>query len=310
MAFVPPLAATQFLGARTTASVSRPRFAAAAASRPSAPRMAFSSIDNPESTVSLTEPSVEAKALVLTAAYRQIFGNAYLMESERAELARVESDFKNGDLTVAELLRAMAKSNAYRKRFFERAGPYAFVELNCKHFLGRGANSQEEVSFHVQKLLTDGYDAEIDSYFDSAEYRDTFGPDAVPRFVYRGAYLRNDDFNRMNVVRQHWDGCSTSTVSGSTAPGKPIAAKLTMPPGAHCGNPVAIKRGILAGHEPEPIITPQPTTPLNARAPIRVRIKVAENSYQVFEVPGYTDPAEPDWKKELAGTKKWNGVWY
>lgn len=54
------------------------------------------------------------------------------MESERAELAKEESDFKGNTLSVRELVRAMAKSEAYRKRFFSRSGSYRFVELNFK----------------------------------------------------------------------------------------------------------------------------------------------------------------------------------
>lgn len=54
------------------------------------------------------------------------------MESERGELVKAESDFKGNTLSVRELVRAMGKSEAYRKRFFARAGSYRFVELNMK----------------------------------------------------------------------------------------------------------------------------------------------------------------------------------
>lgn len=274
--------------------------------------MAFSSIDNPSTETNLRDLQDNTKEAIIRAAYKHVFGNAYLMDSERAELAVVESDFKQNTFDVRELVRAMGKSEAYRKRFFARSGPYRFVELNCKHFLGRGPTGQEEVSFHVQKLMNEGYDAEIDSYIDSAEYDALFGQDIVPRFIFKGMYPRNDDFNRMTVMRQYWDGCSTSTKSGSTAPGKPIPAQLLGGHGAYVNGFVGVIKGLPAGFRPEPEREVYPAIPKNSNAGLRVRIKVAENLYQVFEIPPQLPRDDPAWKKELTagGDKKWNGVWY
>lgn len=279
--------------------------------RTAKPQMGFSSIDEPETAVVLRDLVDSSKEAEITAAYKQVFGNAYLMESERAELAKLESQFKIGESDVRKLVIGMGKSVAYRKRFFERCSPYRFVELNCKHFLGRGPLGQAEISYHVQKLMNEGYDAEIESYVETLEYWNLFGTDCVPRFVYKGVYGRNDDFNRMNMLRVHWDGCSTSTVSGSTAPGQAQKSRLLIPPGAHCSNPYAIQKGILAGHNPQPI-RPLPVleTPLNSRAPVRVRIKVVENLYKVFETDAMVvKPKRPtnDWAKVLATPKKFTG---
>lgn len=274
--------------------------------------MAFSSIDRPETAVTLVDVTNVTKEQIIDAAYKHVFGNAYLMESERAELAVTESEFKLRNLSVCELVRAMGKSEAYRKRFFARSGPYRFVELNCKHFLGRGPASQQEVSFHVQKLINEGYDAEIDSYLDSDEYLEKFGLDIVPRFIFEGAYPTNDDFNKMTIMRKFWDGCSTSTVSGSTAPGKPIPAQLTMGHGGYVNGYIGVMKGLPAGFRPEPEsgLKPVPQLPTNALSGFRVRVKVAENLYQVFEVPPQYGKEDPAWKKELTGPKRWNGVWY
>lgn len=309
MAFVPPTTTSTFLSGTALPSKrcpAQPTYRTAAGVR-----MAFSSIDMPEATIALADTSVPTKAQVIHSCYKHVFGNAYVMESERAGLAVAESDFKHNNLSVRELIRAMGKSEAYRKRFFERAGPYRFVELNCKHFLGRGPVSQEEVSFHVQKLMNEGYDAEIDSYLDSPEYEQKFGMDFMPRFVFQGAYQRNDDFNRLAIMRKHWDGCSTSTVSGSTAPGKPIPAQLTMGHGGYVNGFVNVMKGLPAGFRPEPSRpTPAPPLPANGQAGVKVRIKVADNLYQVYEIPPQLGTEEPAWKKELAGQKRWNGVWF
>lgn len=313
MAFV-SLGVTTLRGKSLTATdnacdVTSPRAPLAHPRRP-APQMAFSSIDAPERAATLSESSVEQKAIVIRAAYKHVFGNAYLMDEERAELAVAESQFKLGFSTTRDFIRALGKSEAYRKRFFARSGPYKFVQLNCKHFLGRGPNTQEEMSFHVRKLIDEGYDAEIDSYIDSDEFEELFGEETVPRFVFRGAYTRNDNFNRMLVMRQHWDGCSTSTVSGSTAPGKPIPGKMYTGWGDSVRAIGGITRGLPAGRWPE-AEEKVASAPANPNAGTRTRIKIAENLYQVVETPGTPGKdANPGWKAERLGPKRWNGVWY
>ena len=115
---------------------------------------------------------------LIRATYRQVMGNPHLMESERAMSA--ESKFAEGYLSTRELVRALALSPEYSRRFFESNAPYRFVELNFKHLLGRAPVSQAELSEHIQILANDGYEAEINSYLDSAEYQSTFGEDTVP----------------------------------------------------------------------------------------------------------------------------------
>ena len=115
---------------------------------------------------------------LIRAVYRQVMGNPHLMESERVPSA--ESKFAEGYLSTRELVRAIALSPEYSRRFFESNAPYRFVELNFKHLLGRAPNSQQELSHHIQILATDGYEAEINSYIDSSEYQDTFGENVVP----------------------------------------------------------------------------------------------------------------------------------
>ena len=120
------------------------------------------------------------RAAVLQAAYKQVFGNAHLMESER--LLSVESQFLNGRLDVIELVRQMAKSELYRKLFFDNGNNLRAIELNFKHLLGRAPVSGAEISEHIQILAEGGFEAEIDSYLNSAEYIQTFGASIVPYF--------------------------------------------------------------------------------------------------------------------------------
>ncbi|WP_413162845.1 phycobilisome rod-core linker polypeptide [Capilliphycus salinus ALCB114379] len=127
--------------------------------------------------------SVEIREIVIRAVYKQVLGNPHIMESER--LITAESKLCNGNLTVREFVRAVAKSNFYRSRYFESCAPYRFIELNFKHLLGRAPQDQSEISEHIYRCVEEGYDAEIDSYIDSDEYQQKFGDNIVP--YYQGA---------------------------------------------------------------------------------------------------------------------------
>ena len=67
---------------------------------------------------------------IITAVYRQILGNQYLMESDR--LTSAESQLRNGDITVRGFVRAVAQSSLYQSLFFHSASQYRFIELNLK----------------------------------------------------------------------------------------------------------------------------------------------------------------------------------
>jgi phycoerythrin-associated linker protein len=114
---------------------------------------------------------------IITAVYKQVLGNAYVMESER--LAVEESKFKRGEFSVREFVRAVAKSDLYISRFADTPR-YRFIELNFRHLLGRAPNSFDEMKAHSAILDNGDFSAEIDSYIDSDEYQNTFGEDIVP----------------------------------------------------------------------------------------------------------------------------------
>ena len=118
------------------------------------------------------------RAALIRAAYQQVFGYQYILNSDRLE--GPESLFRRGYLSVREFVRQLAKSGLYRKRFFENSNPYRFIELNHKHLLGRAPQNKAEMLHHFTILQEQGFDAEIDSYIDSAEYQERFGEEVVP----------------------------------------------------------------------------------------------------------------------------------
>lgn len=126
--------------------------------------------------------SLEEVQTIIRAVYKQVLGNPHIMESER--LVTAESQLCDRSITVREFVRIVAKSEFYRTRYFESCAPYRFVELNFLHLLGRAPQDQREVSEHIVRTVAEGYEAEIDSYIDSAEYQAAFGENVVP--YYRG----------------------------------------------------------------------------------------------------------------------------
>ncbi|MEM9534647.1 MAG: phycobilisome rod-core linker polypeptide [Cyanobacteria bacterium P01_E01_bin.45] len=130
--------------------------------------------------VRVSDRSDESLQETLRAAYRQVFGNAYLMDSER--LAIAESRLRQGDLSVRDFIRELGVSEAYRKRFFYPCSQVRFIELNFKHFLGRAPYDRSELSEHIQLYSQLGYEAEIDSYVYSQEYFDNFGDSIIPTY--------------------------------------------------------------------------------------------------------------------------------
>ena len=67
------------------------------------------------------------KEQIIRAVYKQVLGNAYVMDSERQIVE--ESQFKLGEISVRELVGRIAKSDLYRSRFFDNCARYRYLSL-------------------------------------------------------------------------------------------------------------------------------------------------------------------------------------
>ena len=161
--------------------------------------------------------------IVIRAVYKQVLGNAHLLECDR--LTSAESLLRDGDITVRGFVRIVAQSELYRSLFLETSSQYRFIELNCKHFLGRAPLNQGEISAHVQTYNNSGYEAEIDSYIDSDEYLMAFGENTVPspRGSSDPGTVSNVGFNRVYSL---YRGYATSDSGKSARLISDLAAKL------------------------------------------------------------------------------------
>tara|TARA_Y100001968_G_scaffold191715_1_gene175666 strand:- start:740 stop:1594 length:855 start_codon:yes stop_codon:yes gene_type:complete len=120
----------------------------------------------------------EAYKLAVNASYRQIYGNFFAMESERP--INSERRLRNGDITIKQFIRELAKSTFYRSHYFNQVTQQRSIELNFKHILGRPPLDQKEIISHIEILNLHGFDHHIDSLIDSNEYNEIYGTDIVP----------------------------------------------------------------------------------------------------------------------------------
>ena len=152
--------------------------------------------------------------VVIRAVYRQLLGNDYLMKSER--LVGAESLLKNGYISVRDFVRAVAKSELYKEKFFYGNFQTRVIELHTKHLLGRAVYDESEVIDHLDRYETQGYDADVDSFIDSEEYQANFGDNVVPyyrSFVYQ-AGQRSVGFTRMFQMYRGYATSDTSQAGG------------------------------------------------------------------------------------------------
>jgi phycocyanin-associated rod linker protein len=155
---------------------------------------AFSDAAPVELRYSATLGDIEA---VTQAAYQQVLGNPHLLKSERLVVS--ELLLRDRKITVQEFVRQIAKSDLYKEKFFHNSFQSRTIELNFKHILGRAPYDQAEITEHLNRYQNEGYEADIDSYIDSAEYQSSFGENTVPYYREFSAGLceRSVGFSRL-----------------------------------------------------------------------------------------------------------------
>ena len=169
---------------------------------------------------------------VISAAYRQVFGNAHVMDFERS--TELEAQLCNGDLDVRNFIRGLAKSSFYKSRFFLSVAPQRGIELNFKHLLGRAPHSQAEMSAKISLQAEHGQAAVIDSIVDSAEYLEVFGDNVVPyaRSWSSPADLATSAFPMLAALQKSFAGSDSARGASSaltTSLGRGIAPRISVP---------------------------------------------------------------------------------
>src|SRR5919199_56474 len=123
--------------------------------------------------------SASEKQEIIKATYRQIFERD-ITRAYSQSISYLESQVKNGDISMKEFVRRLGKSTLYQKQFFEPFINSRALELAFRHFLGRGPSSREEVQEYFSIVSKGGLAALVDALVDSQEYSDYFGEETVP----------------------------------------------------------------------------------------------------------------------------------
>jgi phycobilisome core-membrane linker protein len=116
---------------------------------------------------------------VLKAVYRQVFERD-ITRAYGLAISDLESKVKNGEISMKEFVRRLAKSPLYQKNFFQPYINSRALELAFRHILGRGPSSREEVQKYFSIVSAKGLSGLVDALVDSTEYSDYFGEETVP----------------------------------------------------------------------------------------------------------------------------------
>lgn len=119
------------------------------------------------------------KREVIKAAYRQLFERD-ITKAYSQSISYLESQVRNGDISMKEFVRRVCQSPLYRKQFFEPFINSRALELAFRHILGRGPSSREEVQAYFSIVSDKGLAGLVDALVDSQEYADYFGEETVP----------------------------------------------------------------------------------------------------------------------------------
>jgi hypothetical protein len=175
----------------------------------------------------------EALQQGIEAAYRQVMGNAHVMDYERCGV--LEAQFTDGRLCTREFVRGLAKSEAYKSRYFYKVSAYRGIELNFKHLLGRPPLNQQEIANAASIQSAQGFEALIDTIIDSAEYAEVFGDHGIPyvRSFTSASGIPMLNFIRIAALEKNFASSDRSNgtdslIRGSLAGGKAMA--IDVPP--------------------------------------------------------------------------------
>lgn len=115
---------------------------------------------------------------LIWAAYRQIFNEQQILASNREK--ELESQLRNGQITVRGFIRGLLLSDTFRRRNYEPNSNYRFVEMCVQRVLGRNVYSDREKLAWSIVLATKGLAGFVDDLLESEEYLNNFGDDIVP----------------------------------------------------------------------------------------------------------------------------------
>jgi phycobilisome rod-core linker protein len=138
---------------------------------------------------------------LIGAAYRQIFFHAFASDKEPF----LESQLRNGQITVRDFIRGLLLSDTYKKSFYNLNSNYRFVEQTVQRVLGRDVfDNREKLAWSIV-VATKGIKGFVDDLLDSEEYLDAFGYSIVPYQRRRTLHGRSEGEMPFNLKSPRYD---------------------------------------------------------------------------------------------------------
>ncbi len=114
---------------------------------------------------------------VIKAAYLQVFGRD-VYDGQRLKVDEIK--LENGEITLREFVRRLAKSNLFRSLYWTPLYVTKAIEYIHRRLLGRPTYGRQETNKYFDICAKQGFYALIDTFIDSVEYAEAFGEDTVP----------------------------------------------------------------------------------------------------------------------------------
>ncbi|MGB3493018.1 MAG: phycobilisome rod-core linker polypeptide [Elainellaceae cyanobacterium] len=158
--------------------------------------------DNPKTYTTENMLSASGMDTLIEAAYRQMFFHAF--KSDREPF--LESQLRNGQITVRDFIRGLMLSETFRSSFYEKNSNYRFVEQCIQRVLGRDVfNEREKIAWSIV-VATKGIAGFADALLDTEEYLENFGYDTVPFQRRRNLPGRPEGELPFNIKSPRYDG--------------------------------------------------------------------------------------------------------
>jgi phycobilisome core-membrane linker protein len=169
----------------------------------------FSSVSSQGVSVKFSESSSQQ---LIKACYLQVFGRD-LYSGQR--LTQDEIKLENGEITVREFIRRLAKSSVYLNLYWTPLYVMKAIEYAHRRLLGRPTYGRNETNKYFDIASKKGFYAVVDAIMDTEEYYQTFSEDTVPyeRYVTASGYSAR--MNRMGSIGDR--GMAQTTPTAGTA---------------------------------------------------------------------------------------------
>jgi phycobilisome core-membrane linker protein len=157
--------------------------------------------------INLSNHSVET---IIKGVYRQVLGREPFSGQH---LTVAETKLKNGEISVREFVRQLAKSIWFRNLYWDNLYITKAIECIHRRLLGRPTYGRAEMNRYYDLCSKKGFYALVDAILDSDEYLETFGEDTVPyeRYLTPKGWARRSlsqpiNWSQAQLDRQHTAG--------------------------------------------------------------------------------------------------------